>query len=314
VSVKVTICIATCDRPEGLRRLLEGIAGQRFASLPPPHVEIVVVDNHSAESARPVCEAARSSLPFPLAYVVEERRGIPYARNRGLAEAAADTDFFAFVDDDEVPEPQWLEELLRVQRDHGAAAVTGPVLPYFPTQPRPWVRHGSFFDRPRHATGERLGLARTGNALIAASAVASTPQPFEERFALSGGSDSFFFARLNDAGGRIIWADDAVVHEWVPESRQRVGWVLRRAYRGMIDYMQVELERDGTLRSRAGRAAHGVRLLTAAALRLPLATACAPRDRGVRLIEALQLAARGAGAVAAALGRRYDEYRNVHPV
>ena len=34
--------------------------------------------------------------------------------------------WLAFIDDDEVPEPEWLAELLRVQRTCGADAVRGP--------------------------------------------------------------------------------------------------------------------------------------------------------------------------------------------
>jgi succinoglycan biosynthesis protein ExoM len=309
VSVAVAVCVATCDRPDGLRRLLAGLAAQRFAKVPQPRVEVVVVDNHASECGRAVCDAVRGEFPFPLEYAVEARRGIPHARNRAVALAAPRADFLAFVDDDEVPEPSWLDELLAAQHAYGADAVAGPVLPHLGSSARGWVRAGSFFDRERHPTGAQLQFTRTGNVLVAASAFARSAEPFEPRFAASGGSDTFFFARLVDEGGTIVWADDAVVQEWVPASRQRVSWVVLRSYRGMIDYVQLVLEREGTLRARGGMALHAVRLLVGALIRLPFAAAYAVRDRGVRLVRTLQRAGRGAGALAAVLGRRHGEYR-----
>ena len=62
----------------------------------------VVVDNDADESSRAVVTAAK--LPWPVVYVVEPERGIPFARNRAVREAA-DSDFVVFIDDDEIPEP-----------------------------------------------------------------------------------------------------------------------------------------------------------------------------------------------------------------
>jgi GT2 family glycosyltransferase len=45
--------------------------------------------------------------------------------------AAASADSVAFVDDEEVPDPRWLQELLIVQSRYGANVVCGPVLPVF---------------------------------------------------------------------------------------------------------------------------------------------------------------------------------------
>ena len=67
---------------------------------------------------------------------VEGRRGIPQARNAAVAVALERADFVAFIDDDEVPSPLWLAELLRLRaelarrRDDpaGAAADLGRAL------------------------------------------------------------------------------------------------------------------------------------------------------------------------------------------
>ena len=51
------------------------------------------------------------------------------------------------------------------------------------------------------------------------SALARLDALFDERMALSGGSDVELFRRFAAQGHSIVWADEAVVFEWVPRSR-----------------------------------------------------------------------------------------------
>jgi GT2 family glycosyltransferase len=137
----VDVCIATCRRPRGLARLLGALAQLRLPD-PAPELRAVVVDNDREASARAVCDAALDALPFPLVYAIEKRRGIPQARNAALALSLRGADFAAFLDDDEVPEPDWLAELLAAQAASGADAVVGPVVRAFEA-PVPQWRSGS---------------------------------------------------------------------------------------------------------------------------------------------------------------------------
>ncbi|HEY7768427.1 glycosyltransferase, partial [Longimicrobium sp.] len=128
--MKVAVCAVTYLRPRGLARLLEGLAALRFGGGRGPELEIVVVDNDPARSAEAVCDEWSDRLPWPLRYRHEERRGVSHARNAAVAAAReAGAEMMAFIDDDEVPQPGWLDELLRVQAQHDADVVAGPVLP-----------------------------------------------------------------------------------------------------------------------------------------------------------------------------------------
>src|SRR5262249_22718479 len=122
--VKVDVAIATYRRPRGLFRLLGGLARLRFRG-EPPDLRVVVIDHDPAGPAAEVCQDARRWLDLPLVHRVEPRRGIPQARNAAVAAALERAEFVAFIDDDEVPSPQWLDELLRVQAETGADAVAG---------------------------------------------------------------------------------------------------------------------------------------------------------------------------------------------
>jgi len=288
-------------------RLLGALQELRFPG-EPPELRVLVVDNDPEESARTLCEDARSWLSAPLVYVVEKRRGIPQARNAALAASLSHSHFLAFVDDDEVPEPDWLAELLRVQRAGDADAVAGPVLPRFEPGAARWLTRGGLFERPRHATGARIDYAYTCNVLVRTAALAQMDALFDERLALSGGSDREFFERFTGLGNRIVWADTAIIHESVPVSRLSVRWLLARAFRVGCSTVRIERQRVPRMRSIAWLLANGCWCMLKGALLLGLA-ALGGRAAAVR---ALCLVSYGAGRLHGLGGFAYEEYRTIH--
>src|SRR5262249_12278052 len=130
--VRLVVCVITFRRPEGLARLLRAMAAQRFTPGLECRLRMMVVDNDPAGSARAICDDARGWLPVPLDYEVEPRPGIPLARNRCLDRVGADEDALVFIDDDEWPATDWLDELVAAWRRFGTEAVHGPALPILP--------------------------------------------------------------------------------------------------------------------------------------------------------------------------------------
>jgi cellulose synthase/poly-beta-1,6-N-acetylglucosamine synthase-like glycosyltransferase len=280
-AVSVAICIASHRRPEGLHRLLRSLDALVFED-GVPDVRVVVADNDAARSARTVCEEAQGWLRHALTYVVEARRGIPQARNASLAPVLTRVDWVAFVDDDEIVGPRWLDNLLRVQRATGADAVTGPVEPRFVEAPPEWVVAGGFFDQERFADGAPRPVAFTNNALVRASALVELGALFDET--LRTGEDTELFARLHREGGQIVWANDACVVERVPPERARLASILGRGFREGLAQARVERclgERGiggGAVRG-IGRIAQG--LLSAAS---PWSPGLGARARGLRRV------------------------------
>ena len=303
-SLRVAVCVATYRRPEGLLRLLHALEAQEAVG-GPVEVTVVVVDNDAAGSARAICREAAAWLPLPLRYTVEKRRGIPQARNAAL-DAAGDVDFVAFIDDDVTPEPSWLASLLAMQSRSDADVVTGPCLACFVEPPAPWLASGGFFDGLRHDDGARLATAYTHNVLVRGSLVAVGGARFDERFALTGGEDSELFGRLARAGARIVFCEDAVVHEWVPASRARASWILRRAFRTGASGTWIEASRGAG--TRAAIAGHGLRCLAKAGITLLPGVS---RGRA-QALHALRLGCYGAGRIYGLLGVRFREYRHTH--
>lgn len=302
---RVSVCVGTYLRPAELERLLTGLDGLAFCKVEAPQVEIVVVDNDPEQSARAVCEVMRDRVRWPVRYVWEERAGISHVRNRAVEAADPATEFIAYVDDDEVPEPAWLDELLAVQREHDADLVAGPVLPRFEEPAPAWILKGRFFDLPRYATGERIQHAGTGNVLIRAQLMREMDEPFDPRMALLGGEDTLFFLRLAAAGRRMVWADEAVIHEWIPASRTRAEWLVRRAFRKGNTWSLCERELHPSPATGLARVAKGLVRMGQGALLLPLGLV---RGRHA-VVEAARTAAVGAGNVVGVFGLRYQEYR-----
>jgi len=301
---RVSVCVATCNRPAGLLSLLGAL---EVLELPAGvALQVVVVDNDSTESARVVCDEVAARHAYALRYVVEKRRGIPFARNTALALALGDSDFIAFIDDDEIPESDWLAELLRVQNGYRADVVTGPCLPRY-VEPRPrWVSEGKFHERPRYPTGTLRHVAFTHNALVRAAVFDGLDRYFDESMALNGGDDEEFFTRVFAAGFQIVWADNAIVHESVPASRSTLRWLLQRGFRVGTSSAWVQLKHRSSTRPRL--LLHGIYCMakgSGLALALPL------RGRAFA-VEGLRVFSYGLGRIAGSAGYLHQEYRVVH--
>ncbi len=227
--MNIAVCALTFRRPDGLARLLEGLAQQQFTTVE-PDFSINIVDNDPEGSGEKTCDAWRDRLRWPLNYVIEPRRGIAFARNAAL-DAGRGTTWRVFIDDDEVPNPDWLDQLIRVQREYDADVVGGPVIPHLPDDTPEWIGRGGFFNRRRHPTGQRLPHAFTNNVLFRSSILDELNLRFNERWALMGCEDRAFFQTIGMAGYRIIWADQAIVTEWIPPTRATAEWLIQRHYR-----------------------------------------------------------------------------------
>ena len=113
----VSVVVPTHERPDDLARCIESMAGIRAAG----H-EVIVVDSG------PVTSRTASIVErFGVRYVCEPLPGTNRARNAGTR--AATRDIVAFVDDDVVVSPTWLETISACFDDSSVGCVTGLVLP-----------------------------------------------------------------------------------------------------------------------------------------------------------------------------------------
>lgn len=303
----VRVAIPTFRRPKGLRRLLLAIANLQTDA----RVGVLVADNDAdRREGIAVAERLRSAgYRWPIDAFVVGERGIAQARNALVAHGFGGAfDFLAMLDDDEWPEPSWLDAFLRAARSTGADALHGAVLPEFEIAPGRWAKRCYGFAPLRGVTGPIAMIHGTSNVLLRRSTFEKLASPwFDTRFALSGGEDKDFFTRLKVAGARFAWADAAVVHAEMPASRSNPGWAIKRAFRVGNSDMRVFIKHNRALREMLMESAKIVAALT---LSPPLALLSAPIAE-LRMLPVCKFA-RAAGKAAAALGVRYDEYAVIH--
>lgn len=111
----VSVIIVSRNRPEALRRCLLGVSQLQYRLF-----EVVVV---ACPAGISVAETA-DALPV-IKCVPFDEANISAARNLGLVHAAGE--IVAFIDDDAVPEPQWLRYLVAPAKRSDVAAMGGYV-------------------------------------------------------------------------------------------------------------------------------------------------------------------------------------------
>ncbi|MBL6455006.1 glycosyltransferase [Belnapia sp. T6] len=112
VRPSVTACLVTHNRPHYVRSCLESL---RVQSIGLDGFDIIVVDSCcrpevSAELAAMVATVPNARL------LREDRPGASVARNRGAA--ASNADYIAYLDDDALAMPDWIEQIQRVVVEH----------------------------------------------------------------------------------------------------------------------------------------------------------------------------------------------------
>jgi succinoglycan biosynthesis protein ExoM len=294
----VVVCIPTFKRPRMLRRLLDAIALLETDA----DVRVLVADNDAeAHAGQDLCNSL-TGYRWPLTAVIAEKRGIAQVRNT-LIEQALKTNagFIAMIDDDEWPEPQWIDQFLALAHQTGADVMQGSILFGYGEAAD---GHGDI----RRSTGPVAMLQGAGNILIRRAVLDEMSAPwFDPAFALSGGEDRDFFVRLQRAGKSFAWSDEARARGDVPETRANLGWLLKRAYSvGNSDMLVLLKHRPGPF-----RLAVELLKIMASLLLSPLAVvilAASPNRRALPL----QKLFRAAGKLSAMAGTRYNEYAVIH--
>lgn len=305
-STAVVVAVLTYRRNDALSRLLPRLTAQcrDLDRLGLTTSSVLVVDNDPDQGARRIVESCGGEVR----YAHEASPGIAAGRARAVEEADQD-DVLIFIDDDEVPGPEWLVRMWQAWWTAGRpAGVAGRVTPTFHGSRDPWIDAGEFFVRPARVSGTLVPAASSANLLLDLGLLRELGLNFDRALGLAGGEDTLLTRTLTAAGHRLVWCHEAEVIDIIPPERMRRRWVLRRAFHHGAVESRVALALAG--RRRAARRA---RLLLGGAGRMLAGSARAAAGylsgRTAWQARGARLTCRGAGLVAGASGRNLVEYR-----
>ena len=302
--MRICLAVPTFKREAYLPELFDAIG-----KLAIPYnclIEVLIADNDPAASARDIVAVAQSSVPFDVEYLHVPVAGLSSVRNVVLAHAKASADVLAMLDDDELPEPQWLEQLVRVLRESGADAVVGPVLALFKGDVPTWLREFREREYPKFDDGSKLHDGWTSNCLVQLSRVVSMDLAFDPSLNFIGGEDQLFFRQMITRGGVIAYAARAIVWEHLPAARRSVQFVLKRSFRRGNSVAICDGRLDSSPLRFIIRAGKGVALMTFGLVRLvPMALL---HGKAAAIETSFEIA-RGAGMLAGLLKMSYQPYR-----
>jgi len=233
----IAICVPTICRSNMLTDCLAAIG--RLTHPAGRRVTIIVADNDSTASARGTVERVRTLLPFPLHYVIEKERGLASVRNRLLEEAVKlDADWIAFIDDDEMPEQEWLAIMIDSVERYKADVVTGPLVQ---------IETPDDVHVPRDRVKPRF--VATNNVMFHSKLVNEQELRFDRYYDFIGGEDFDFFNRSGENGNTHVWISEALVFENVPPERQSLRYLFYRHLTGGVNNVLRHKKNFATWRS-----------------------------------------------------------------
>lgn len=274
----VSICIASIGRAS----LLDTVEAVLACTLPSCFArEIVIADDNPTATVASVLGSLAERADVRI--VVSGARNISVARNRAMAHASGE--YVVFVDDDEAPAADWLEQLVRLADESGAEGVQGCVVGVYPPHSPDWAKKLRPYDKTYGAAGQAIPVGSTCNLLLRRATLVERSLEFDPALGRTGGEDTDLCFRLTASGGRIVCSTTATVFENVPVERLAPRHLMRRYARGGHSYASTVLAHCGVLRKvlEVGKAAALVavfsvmamaswRVLPAASMRFALRT------------------------------------------
>lgn len=230
MSTSVVVGVCTYRRNGQLQTLLEAVAEARRGPLADCRLSMVVVDDDPAGGAEAVVRRAAPLFDGDLAYRHAGSSNLSIARNTVIEEGLPRADWLVFIDDDCLPDPEWVRHLLEVQDRTGADMVTGHVVYRARPGAPSWLMDEPFCDFTSYDDGDEPAYGNTANVLLSTRFLVRSGVRFRETLGLTGGEDMTFYADARARGAALRYSASAVVYEDLTPARERLGYHLHRQF------------------------------------------------------------------------------------
>jgi glycosyltransferase involved in cell wall biosynthesis len=235
-AVDLTVAICTWNRAALLGQTLDRLAA---VELPPgTSWEVLVVNNNSTDHTDRVLAAYLPTGKLPLRTATERKQGLSNARNCALELAAGR--WVIWTDDDVRPDPTWLTGFYVTTLRHPlAAAIGGPIRPWFPTPPDPdlmaafkplrvgfcGVDHGPI--ERELLPDEQIYGANMAYRTDAVRGLTFDPALGRNGETLAMHEDTVYLRQVRDRGGRVVWSPAMSLEHYVDPHRMTVEYARR---------------------------------------------------------------------------------------
>jgi GT2 family glycosyltransferase len=237
----VSVIVCTYRRAGYLPGLVQSLKAQTV-----PAEEILLVDNEASKETEAIVRDSAEQAGLAVRYLPEAQMGLSHARNRGLTEARGE--ILAFLDDDALPLPNWIDALRSGALRHPKAGVFAGPVELAPLAPVPpgllegaaqhlvWLgaldlgrADERLVNTPTHYRGP-IGA----NMIFRRSAVLRAGV-FDTRIGRKGasllsGEDVVYVNAVRDLGFEVWYLADARVRHQVPQERLTERWFEQRAF------------------------------------------------------------------------------------
>jgi glycosyltransferase involved in cell wall biosynthesis len=221
----LSVVICTYNGADRLPAVFTALKAQRT----PPGVswDVVVVDNGSTDETQGIVAAAIEEGGLPsLRYVTEADPGLTAARRRGVRETQSP--WIAFVDDDNLLEPDWIGAIVEaIARHPEAGGIGGEIQLEWESSPAAYLdQFGFCFAEQKVGPEERradslagAGMVLRREALVSSGWLDAPLLADRTGKSLVSGGDVEIAQRVRAAGYPLWLTPDAVLRHRIPRRR-----------------------------------------------------------------------------------------------
>ncbi|MCR8560180.1 glycosyltransferase family 2 protein [Mucilaginibacter sp. BJC16-A38] len=238
--ISISVIIATYNPDKNrLNRTLDGLRKQ---NLPVSNWELIIIDNNSTNDMLSTADLSWNPAAKVLA---ESRQGLTHARLKGFLEARGQV--IVMVDDDNILEVNYLDQVLRIFREkEGIGAIGGKSVPSFDSPPPLWLKefYGNLALRD---LGEEIVINKMNGEYPAAAPIgagmalrAEAILPYikglqskkgliadRQGYSLASGGDNDLVLSILNAGWEIGYFPSLVLHHIIPAQRMQPAYLAR---------------------------------------------------------------------------------------